>query len=175
MVARILTGKSIRGLLNYNESKVENGSAELILAHRFGLDIETLRLRHKVARFEHLTKLNSRVKTNAIHIMLNFDPSEKLEVNKLQCIAGEYMDGIGLGGQPYLVYQHYDAGHPHIHIVTTNINADGSRLNLHNVGKTLSEKVRKKIEIEFALVKAEEMGVKNVLELHPADMQKASY
>ena len=31
------------------------------------------------------------------------------------------MEQIGFGDQPYLVYQHNDAGHPHIHIVTTRI------------------------------------------------------
>ena len=84
MVARILTGSSIRGLINYNESKVNIGTATPILASKFGLEIEQLELRHKVARFEHLTKLNSRVKTNAIHIMPNFVPSEILPTEKLQ-------------------------------------------------------------------------------------------
>jgi hypothetical protein len=73
MVARILIGKSIRGLLQYNESKVESGDATLILANRFGLEIEQLQVWHKQARFEYLTKFNSRVKTNAVHVMLNFD------------------------------------------------------------------------------------------------------
>lgn len=99
MVARILTGKSIRGLINYNESKVAIGTATPILANRFGLDVEQLELRHKVARFEHLTKLNSRVKTNAVHIMLNFDQSERLKDDQLQKIALSYMDKIGFGNQ----------------------------------------------------------------------------
>lgn len=87
MVARILTGESIRGLINYNESRVASGTVTPILASCFGLDIEQLELRHKVARFEHLTKLNSRVKTNAVHIMLNFHQSEVLPVETLQKIA----------------------------------------------------------------------------------------
>jgi hypothetical protein len=27
------------------------------------------------------------------------------------------MEKIGFGSQPYLVYQHLDSGHPHVHIV----------------------------------------------------------
>ncbi|WP_175635991.1 relaxase/mobilization nuclease domain-containing protein [Pedobacter ghigonis] len=139
MVARILTGKSIRGLINYNESKVAEGMAELIFANRFGLDIEQLELRHKVARFEHLTRLNSRIKTNAMHIMLNFEPSEKITVEKLQSIAADYMERIGFGEQPFLVYKHQDANHPHVHVVTTNVKSDATRMDIHNIGKSLSE------------------------------------
>ncbi|RZJ76452.1 MAG: relaxase [Flavobacterium sp.] len=173
MVARILTGCSIRGLINYNESKVTLGTATPILANRFGLDIEQLELRHKVARFEHLTKLNSRVKTNAVHIMLNFDPAEILPTEKLQMIAVDYMNGIGFDEQPFLVYKHDDANHPHIHIVTTNIKADSSRIDLHNIGKLLSEKTRKELEIKYNLIKAEGHGKEQ--RITPIDMEMAKY
>ncbi len=65
------------------------------------------------------------------------------------------MTGIGFGEQPYLVYQHHDSGHAHIHIVTTNIKGDGKRISLHNLGKQLSEKTRREIENEFKLIKAD--------------------
>ena len=173
MVARILTGSSIRGLINYNESKVSLGNATPILANRFGLDIEQLELRHKVARFEHLTKLNSRAKTNAVHIMLNFEPAEILPTEKLQMIAVDYMNGIGFDEQPFLVYQHEDANHPHIHIVTTNIKADSTRIDLHNIGKVLSEKTRKELEIKYNLVKAEGRGKEQLIA--PVNIDMAHY
>jgi hypothetical protein len=44
-----------------------------------------------------------------------------LSKEKITEIAVEYMDKIGFGEQPYLVYQHFDSGHTHLHIVTTNI------------------------------------------------------
>ena len=173
MVAKILTGSSIRGLINYNESKVNIGTATPILASKFGLDIEQLGLRHKVARFEHLTKLNSRVKTNAVHIMLNFDPSEILPTEKLQMIAVDYMNGIGFDEQPFLVYKHDDANHPHIHIVTTNIKADSTRVDLHNIGKVLSEKTRKELEVKYNLVKAEGSGKEQ--QIAPVNIDLAHY
>ena len=173
MVARILTGDSIRGLINYNESKVNLGTATPILASKFGLDIEQLELRHKVARFEHLTKLNSRVKTNAVHIMLNFDPAEILPTEKLQMIAVDYMNGIGFDEQPFLVYEHEDANHPHIHIVTTNIKADSTRIDLHNIGKVLSEKTRKELETKYNLVKAEGRGKEQ--QIVPVNIDMAHY
>jgi hypothetical protein len=40
------------------------------------------------------------------------------------------MAHIGYENQPYLVYQHFDAGHPHIHVVSTNVNEAGQRLSI---------------------------------------------
>jgi len=173
MVTRILTGESIRGLINYNESRVTSGTVTPILASRFGLDIEQLELRHKVARFEHLTKLNSRVKTNAVHIMLNFHQSENLSAEKMQHIAVDYMDRIGFGDQPFLAYKHDDANHPHIHIVTTNIRADSTRIDMHNIGRIQSEKARTEIELEYHLLKAEGRGTEQPI--LPANIEPAAY
>ena len=108
----------------------------------------------KLARFEQLIEKNARAKTNCVHISLNFDVSEKLNQNKLNEIAEDYMDKIGFGDQPYLVYQHNDAAHPHMHIVTTNIQEDGKRISIHNLGKNQSEIARKEIEEKYGLVKA---------------------
>lgn len=171
----MITGKNIRGLLLYNENKVEAHQAELIMASRFGGDIEDLSFKNKLARFENLTMLNSRVKTNALHIMLNFDTSEKIGTAKLQQIAADYMEKIGFGDQPYLVYQHKDASHDHLHIVTTNMQADSKRINLHNIGRLLSEPARKAIEIAYGLVKAEGKGLKEALGIKPIDIAKAIY
>lgn len=82
----------------------------------------------------------------AVHISLNFHPGEKLTEETLKEIAHEYMERMGFGAQPYLVYQHFDAGHPHLHIVTTNIRRDGSRITLYRIGKYESESARQAIE-----------------------------
>lgn len=67
-----------------------------------------MRFSDKFARFEQLTEKNTRAKTNCVHISLNFDVTEKLNQNKLNEIAADYIDKIGFGDQPYLVYQHND-------------------------------------------------------------------
>lgn len=121
MVCKVRSGKNIRGALNYNENKVKEGLAECIGASNFVGQVQHLRFFDKLVRFEHLIERNTRAKTNAVHISLNFDVGEKLNQNKLNAIAASYMDKIGFGDQPYLVYVHRDAAHPHLHIVTTNI------------------------------------------------------
>ncbi len=155
MVARISTGKSITRMIYYNEHKVSQEKAQLIDAVHYGKETETLSLRQKQHRFEMLQDKNQNVKTNAVHISLNFDNSDKLTKDLLKQITSAYMEKIGFSNQPYLVYQHHDAGHPHVHIVTSNIKEDGKRIDLHNIGKNQSQQARKAIEIEFGLTQAE--------------------
>jgi len=167
-------GKSIGGAISYNERKVKNGSAELILASQFGTDINTLGFSQKLERFEKLNSLNKRSQTNTLHLSLNFAPGENLDAETMQKIAWEYMEQIGFGNQPYLVYQHFDAAHPHLHIVTNTIKADGKAIYLHNLGKRKSEPARRAIELEYNLVRAEDRK-KQELPLSPASLEAARY
>jgi len=172
MVARMNTGKSIKKALNYNEKKVQNNEAECLHAQNFLKDANDMNFYEKLRTFEKLTSLNERTKTNTLHVSLNFDPSEKLDNEKMIQIANSYMEQIGFKDQPYLVYRHYDAGHPHIHIISTNIQRDGSRISMHNLGRNQSEAARKKIEIEFDLVKAESKKLFDSLKPKPINAQK---
>ena len=55
MVGKIESGKSIRGILHYNEDKVEANEATLILSSGFAGDIEKMNFSQKFNRFKHLT------------------------------------------------------------------------------------------------------------------------
>ncbi|QQL50168.1 relaxase/mobilization nuclease domain-containing protein [Mucilaginibacter ginkgonis] len=158
MVAKIKTGRSVSGAINYNEHKVRQGKAELISAQGYLKDPANLTFTEKLQRLTDLTNRNERTLVNAMHVSLNFAVSENLEKDLLQQIADDYMDGLGFGKQPYLVYQHRDAGHPHLHIVTTNIKPDGKRISFHFLANRASECARKQVEINYNLVKAEDQG-----------------
>ena len=170
MVAKIKSGKSLKGALNYNEKKVKQGKAELIEAAGYLKEPSNLAFYEKLLRLTDLAERNERTKTNTVHISLNFANGEELPTELLQQITKDYMQGIGFENQPYLVYRHSDAGHPHIHIVTTNIKKSGERISLHYLGQNQSEKARKALEIKYQLVKAEEQQKqKPDLKAEPAD------
>lgn len=158
MVAKIESGKSIIGALNYNERKVKAGKAKLIMAQLYPKEGRLLSFDDKLFRLTDLAARNVRTQTNAVHLSLNFDLTESLPEEQLCQIAEAYMKKIGFGQQPFLAYQHFDAGHHHIHILTTNIDANGTRISLHNIGKLKSEPARRAIEQEYGLVKAEDQG-----------------
>ena len=156
MVAVIKTGNSIHRIFNYNENKVMAKVAECIGAGNYPVDSDKMSLSMKLNRFLKQIELNENVKRNSVHISLNFHPSEShLSKEKLLEIAETYMEKIGFGKQPYLVYQHHDSGHPHIHLVSIKVRPDGSRIDMNNIGRNQSEPARKAIEKEFELVVAE--------------------
>lgn len=175
MVARIASGKSIRGILNYNENKVRNAEAQLLMATGFSCHHDELSFKSKLERFEMLTRQNERTQTNALHITLNFSRQDMLDDELLNRIATDYMDAIGFGRQPFLVYRHYDASHPHIHIATVNIADGGERIETHNIGKHQSEKARREIEIRYNLVKAEDQKKEMGYLLRSVKLEKQTY
>jgi len=80
-------------MLHYNENKVNAGETRLILSSGFAGNIEKTDFQQKLQRFQHLTELKPNVKTNAVHISLNFHSSEKLDTAKFT------EDRLGLYGK----------------------------------------------------------------------------
>lgn len=70
--------------------------------------------------------------------------------------------------------EHHDAGHQHIHIVSTNIKSDGNKIEMNNIGRNQSERTRKEIELKFGLTKAEGRGQKQEYDLK-VNAQKVQY
>jgi hypothetical protein len=175
MVAKIMSGKYMRGALNYNEQKVLEGKAECIQANLFKREVHQLTFSEKLNRFQELNERNRRTKTNTLHISLNFDTTERLGIDILNGIATAYMDKIGFGNQPYLVYEHHDAAHLHIHILTTLIREDGQRIPIHYLGRNQSEIARKEIEKDFQLIEASGKPKTVELGIRPVDIEKVVY
>lgn len=128
MYAEVNSARSIRTPLLYNEQKVEQKHATRLAARNFWQEKGDLTLREMQQRFSGLTVLNERSGKKIIHISVNFHPDDNLSDKAMVGIAKEFMNAIDFGEQPALVYRHNDAGHPHIHIVSTNIRPDGSRI-----------------------------------------------
>jgi hypothetical protein len=156
MVAVIKVSSSLNRILNYNENKVADKKAVCLYAGNYMVDSDRMNFTMKQNYLQRRMELNTNVSRNSLHISLNFDPSEnRLSNESMAEIARAYMQELGFGDQPYLVYRHFDAGHPHLHVVTTNIRYDGSRIDLHHLAIRKSEPARKKLEVEFGLVRAQ--------------------
>ncbi|MBS1598399.1 MAG: relaxase/mobilization nuclease domain-containing protein [Bacteroidetes bacterium] len=154
MVAVIHTSRTVKRVLNYNEKKVQRNVAELIHAENFLACKLKINFHEKINRFKNLNELNNRAKVNTLHVSVNFHSSEKIGSEKLVAIAKEYMQKIGFGDQPYLVYEHHDAGHPHLHIVSSFIRSDGKKIPERNLGRDKSFKACRDIEKKFSLLSA---------------------
>lgn len=153
--------------LNYNEQKVKKCVADCLCASGYLHKPEALNFYKKLEGLEQRNSLNERATTKTLHVSLNFSSQDrKLDTPTLISIAKDYMKGIGFDDQPYLVYCHRDAGHPHLHIVSTTIRPDGSRIPTHNLGKDQSSKVRIELEKKYNLTTAKGRTIPMASELH---------
>jgi len=175
MVAKIDTNDRLDKTLNYNEQKVAQGTAELILASGFLKDVDRLTFDEKFDRFQRQNELNPNSNVNTMHTKISFDPSEKLSNEMLSQIAQKYMEGIGFGDQPYLVYRHNDTKVPHMHVVSTMITPDGKRIRDYNIGVDKSEPTREAIEKEFNLVRAKDHAQEEEYKLSAVDLEKVTH
>jgi hypothetical protein len=157
MVPEITHPHSLKRTLNYNEKKVQQEKAEFIHAGNFLQLPEEMNFYQKMERFEKLMELNQRAETKLIHISINFHPddAQKLDKDFLKQVTDEYMQKLGFKDQPYLVYQHHDSGHPHVHVVSSLIRSDGSRIETHNLGRDVSKPLSQELEEKYGLVKAD--------------------
>jgi len=169
-----MTSNSIARSLYYNEQKLTLGKAECLTAANYLKEADQLTYAEKLHRLQHRMELNEAVTTSQ-HITLNFDPSDQLSNEKMRIIADRYMKEIGFEHQPYLVYRHHDAGHPHCHIVTTHVRSNGDPIEMYNIGKNQSEQARLRIEKEFQLMTTEKKQQLRQQQRHPDGVQKIIY
>lgn len=162
MVVRISSGTNPTGAVYYNETKVEKGEAERLAVRNYeGIDtpLDQLRLGVIAAQLEDRADLNDRVKKPTFHVSLSLAQDEKPEADELIALADRYMDGMGYAKQPYVVYQHFDTDHSHIHIVSVRIDENARKIP-DNYERERSNKLRKQIEQEFGLQVAEKAALK---------------
>ena len=128
MVANITTGKDVYGALAYNQEKVDRGDGKVLLTH---IVREPADGRFNVAATAEdlLRWMPSHYRTEkpVVHVSLNPAPEDRLDDGQLAEIAGAYMERMGWGGQPYIVFKHTDIGREHIHIVSVQVAQDGRR------------------------------------------------
>ncbi len=153
MFARVNYNRSIRDTLYYNEQKLRLGKAECLLAENFLKDPDRLSGIDKLYHFKRRHELNDVAKANTPHISVSFHPSDKIDNELMKELSRKYMEKLGLHRQPWLAYRHYDAGHPHVHIVSTLIRPDGSRLKLDDILRYQSLKATMQIERQYPIAK----------------------
>jgi hypothetical protein len=156
MFAKIKVNKRMYDTVRYNEQKQKQGQAECLSAVNFIKDADDLTMKEKMYHFNRLTSLNENVHSQALHISLNFHPADKLSKNEMVQIAKTYMEKMDLGRQPYLVYRHDDSGHPHLHLATTVVQKDGSRLTLKPKHYYESQRLTQEMDEKYQLTQFRE-------------------
>lgn len=174
MVAKINIGSSLYGALSYNQEKVDQGEGKILFSNRIIQNTDgSHNMFFNLKSFEPYLDANKRTEKPVSHISLNPHPDDKLTDEQLSYIAHEYMDKMGYGNQPYLVYKHTDIDREHIHIVSVRVDENGKKLN-DSFEKRRSEEVRKYLEEKFKLLPAEKQKQANVLSLKPVNIKEGN-
>ena len=130
MIAKISAAENLGGALGYNFKKVEKGKASILLAAELYQSKEGRYTMEEVfADMESLIPKKCRTKKTVFHCSLNPHPDEKLSDETLTQIAKEYMEALGYGNQPYIVFKHNDISREHIHIVSLRVDSKGRKIN----------------------------------------------
>lgn len=129
MIAKIGKGSNMYGAILYNQQKVDKENGMVLLLNKIP---DTVDGRYSVAYFNKCFEpyLSANIKTEKTvrHISLNPDPADKVSDEQFTEMAQEYMERMGYGNQPYIVFKHTDIDRTHIHIVSTCVAIDGKKI-----------------------------------------------
>jgi Relaxase/Mobilisation nuclease domain len=145
MTANLIKGKGFRGALRYNLEKVEKSVAE-VLDHSFASVSEKSILKE----VEMIKVLRPNLQKFFYHTSINFPPSEELSNAMMTKIGQEYLLESGFTQHQYIMFRHYDADHPHLHILVNRIGYDGKVLSDSN-DFARCEKVIRELEKRYKL------------------------
>jgi len=174
MIAKISSTENLGGALGYNFKKVEKEEASILLAQGLYQNKEgTYTMAEVFADMQAVIPEKCRTKKMVFHCSLNPHPDEKLSDEILTQIAKEYMETLGYGKQPYIVFKHGDIAREHIHIVSLRINGEGKKIN-DKFEKRRSKKITDALEKRFGLIPSSKFADKAVEETTKIDITRGN-
>ena len=172
MIAKISATENLGGALGYNFKKVEKGEANILLAAELYQSKEgRYTMEDVLADMEALIPKNCRTKKTVFHCSLNPHPDEKLSDERLTQIAKEYMEALGYGKHPYIVFKHNDIAREHIHIVSLRIDGEGKKIN-DKFEKRRSKQITDALERKYNLIPSSKVSNKEEVETPKVDISK---
>ncbi len=154
MVAKIGRGNHLKGVLIYNHEKVTQEQGNILHCHRMIHPLTgefTIPLLER--SFEPYLIANNRTEKPILHISLNPNPKDEVSDETFSALAENYMQEMGYGEQPYVVFKHTDTERVHIHIVSVCVDEYGKRIS-DSFERVRSMKVCRKLEKQFKLTSA---------------------
>lgn len=156
MVAKIGRGTNIYGALLYNQGKVLNNNGEILHLHHMKETADgNYTAMQLLTSFAPYLLANKNTEKTALHISLNPDPNDSISDEDYIKIAEEYMQKLGYGEQPYVVFKHTDIERTHLHIVSTTVDCKGIKIP-DSFEKKKSMDICRELETKFNLSPATE-------------------
>ena len=174
MIAKISATENLGGALGYNFKKVDKEEASILFAQNLYQNKEgTYTMAEVFADMEALIPKKCRTKKTVFHCSLNPHPDEKISDEILAQLAKEYMEALGYGKQPYIVFKHSDIAREHIHIVSLRVNGEGKKIN-DKFEKRRSKKITDALEKRFGLIPSSKVTDREMKEVSKIDTTKGN-
>ena len=164
MIAKISSTENLGGALGYNFKKMQHNEAVVLCVNelRKGFD-GTFQMDKVLADMQRAIPEQCRTKKTVFHCSLNPHPDEKLTDEEFTQIAKEYMEALGYGKQPYIVFKHNDIAREHIHIVSLRVDFDGNKINDKYEGRR-SKKITDAVEKKYNLIPSSKVSERTTTE-----------
>ena len=192
MIPKISSGSNYYGLLAYLEKKPKTihqtptgievlaGSVRIDAGNFFTTGISSVPI---LADKSDLNKAfqswdgdggDVRFKNKVAHFSLSFSPYDTIDQHKSISVAKDFLKQMGYEQSPYVIYQHNDKHHNHIHIVTSRVGEDGKKI-AHDFEARKAIQISRELESSYRLTKVEPLDKKqNVLDTANDQLVRAS-
>lgn len=153
MIAKIAkSGSNFFAVAYYHQEKIDKGVAEII-------DSQLL-YSTKPKQVGNIMSFFAQFgisKKPVFHVSLNFAAADLTLFNneKLRAISKEYLNAMGYGAQPYIIYRHDDTPYPHLHILSMRVDIETKRRIADSFEWYYSRESTRKLELKYGLVIAE--------------------
>lgn len=172
MVADIHIGNNLYGALAYNQEKIDAGLGKILEANRIFVPADgQFSVGDCMHDFERAMPGQVTTTRGIIHISLNPHPEDKINDDQLADIGREYMEKLGFGGQPYMIFKHEDIDRRHLHIVSTRVRSDGTLISDKN-NYEKSKKITDDLEKKYGL-HPKEKKQREAWQLSPVDASRS--
>ena len=130
MIVKLFTTSVRFSAIRYNMDKVLAGDAELLCKRN--LELLDFYSRVSITDLEHyfgaMASLNPVSRFDQFHAVLSIRGTIA-DKHALLGIAEKWLAGMGYAQQPYLIFFHTDTANRHLHIVSTDVRTDGTKIS----------------------------------------------
>ena len=170
MIAKISPpSKDLMKTLTYNFRKVDRDQADILLSGQLSADgrLTAERVFREMTAY---IPSGARTKNIVFHASINPRPDEPLSDDRLRTIAHEYLRRLGYGDQPFIVFKHRDIAREHIHLVSTRVRHDGSKIR-DTMEHVRSTRIMRSLEAKFGLLPSSPSRKKEGVSAQPSAVE----
>ena len=166
MIGKVMIGSSFGGVVRYTMQKQQ---ATLLLAE----GVRAEQIRTMIDDFNMQRKLNPDLTKAVGHISLSWSKEDaaRLTPDNMKQRALEYMEKMKITGTQFILVEHRDKNHPHLHIIYNRVNDEGKTIS-DRFQKERSHKVCKEITLRYGYHLGNGKGQVNRQQLKGADKIK---